>query len=122
MNACGLDFGTSNSGLSIPDGKSVRLVELEGDATSIPSAAFFALEKLATDAAATYGWRPDTKRIIVWFGDAPSHDPICTQLTGLSNAIEFTTWSVDPVQVRASPVAVAFTARPPGLVGATSSL
>jgi len=45
MNACGLDFGTSNSGLSIPDGKSVRLVELEGDATSIPSAVFFAFEE-----------------------------------------------------------------------------
>lgn len=50
-------------------------------------AAFFALQKLATDPAATFGWRPDTKRIVVWFGDAPSHDPICTQLTGLSNAI-----------------------------------
>jgi hypothetical protein len=49
--------------------------------------AFFALQKLATDPAATYGWRPDTKRIVVWFGDAPSHDPICTQLTGLPSAI-----------------------------------
>jgi len=44
MSACGLDFGTSNSGVSIPDGASVRLVELEGAATSIPSAIFFALE------------------------------------------------------------------------------
>ncbi|MEZ5979398.1 MAG: VWA domain-containing protein [Planctomycetota bacterium] len=45
--------------------------------------AFYALEKLSTDPAATYGWRPDAKRIIVWFGDAPSHDPVCTTLTGL---------------------------------------
>jgi hypothetical chaperone protein len=44
MSACGLDFGTSNSGVSIPDGASVRLVELEGAATSLPSAIFFALE------------------------------------------------------------------------------
>ena len=44
MSACGLDFGTSNSGVSIPDGASIRLVELEGAATSIPSAIFFALE------------------------------------------------------------------------------
>src|SRR3954471_5867281 len=46
IGACGLDFGTSNSGVSIPDGASVRLVELEGAATSIPSAIFFALEDL----------------------------------------------------------------------------
>ena len=45
MNACGVDFGTSNSGVSIPDGESVRLVEVEGEATSIPSAVFFALEE-----------------------------------------------------------------------------
>jgi hypothetical chaperone protein len=43
--ACGLDFGTSNSGLSVPDGDSVRLVELEDGATSIPSAVFFAVEE-----------------------------------------------------------------------------
>ena len=42
--ACGLDFGTSNSALSLPDGRSVRLVALEGEATSIPSAIFFATE------------------------------------------------------------------------------
>ena len=44
MTACGLDFGTSNSGLSVPDGDSIRLVELEDLATSLPSAVFFAIE------------------------------------------------------------------------------
>lgn len=44
VRACGLDFGTSNSGLSLPDGASVRLIELEDGATSLPSAVFFALE------------------------------------------------------------------------------
>ena len=43
--ACGLDFGTSNSALALPDGNSVRLVALENDATSIPSAIFFATEE-----------------------------------------------------------------------------
>ena len=43
-SACGLDFGTSNSGVSISDGASIRLLELEGAATTIPSAVFFALE------------------------------------------------------------------------------
>src|SRR4051794_40038257 len=44
IGACGLDFGTSNSGVAIPDGASIRLVEMEGAATSIPSAIFFGLE------------------------------------------------------------------------------
>jgi len=43
--ACGLDFGTSNSAISLPVGGSVRLVALEDDATSIPSAIFFATEE-----------------------------------------------------------------------------
>ncbi|MEO8536724.1 MAG: Hsp70 family protein [Betaproteobacteria bacterium] len=44
-SVCGLDFGTSNSGVSVPARESVRLVELEGDATSMPSAVFFAIEE-----------------------------------------------------------------------------
>lgn len=46
---------------------------------------FFALHELATNAG--IGWRPDSKRIVVWFGDAPGHDPICTDLSGLAGAI-----------------------------------
>jgi hypothetical chaperone protein len=44
MNACGVDFGTSNSGVSIPERTSVHLAEVEGSATSMPSAVFFALD------------------------------------------------------------------------------
>jgi len=44
MNACGVDFGTSNSGVSIPENASVRLAAIEGSATSMPSAVFFALD------------------------------------------------------------------------------
>jgi hypothetical chaperone protein len=44
MSICGLDFGTSNSGLSIPAGDSAQLVALEDGSTSIPSAVFFATE------------------------------------------------------------------------------
>ena len=44
MGACGLDFGTSNSGVSQPVDGSVRLLELEDSLTSIPSAVFFAAE------------------------------------------------------------------------------
>jgi len=43
MTACGLDFGTSNSGVALPEGESVRLLRLEDGATDIPSAVFFPL-------------------------------------------------------------------------------
>lgn len=51
----------------------------------IPEGQLFALQELATNAG--IGWRTDSKRIVVWFGDAPGHDPICTDLTGLPSAI-----------------------------------
>jgi hypothetical chaperone protein len=44
MGCCGLDFGTSNSGLSLPVGASAQLVPLEDGSTSIPSAVFLATE------------------------------------------------------------------------------
>ena len=40
---------------------------------------FFALQQLADGAA---GFRDDAARIIVWFGDAPGHDPICSEISG----------------------------------------
>lgn len=39
-----------------------------------PEGQFYALYKIATDPA--IGWRTGTSRIVVWFGDAPGHDPI----------------------------------------------
>jgi hypothetical protein len=41
---------------------------------------FYALYKLSTDPS--IGFRPDAKRIIVWFGDSPGHDPICDIFVG----------------------------------------
>lgn len=45
----------------------------------------YALEKLATDPA--IGWRPDARRIVVWFGDAPGHDPVCAAISGEASDI-----------------------------------
>ena len=45
-----------------------------------PEGQLFALHRLATDPA--IGWRPDARRIIVWFGDAPGHDPVCAAISG----------------------------------------
>jgi hypothetical protein len=50
-----------------------------------PEGQLYALQELATNTS--IGWRTDSKRIIVWFGDTPGHDPICTDLTGLPAAI-----------------------------------
>jgi hypothetical protein len=44
-----------------------------------PEAGLFALEALATGDA---GFRVGALPVIVWFGDAPSHDPICASVTG----------------------------------------
>ncbi|HEV7409489.1 MAG TPA: hypothetical protein VGO01_13470 [Bradyrhizobium sp.] len=41
-----------------------------------PEGQFFALDQIATNLA-TIQWRPGAQRIVVWFGDAPGHDPIC---------------------------------------------
>ncbi|HSV19072.1 MAG TPA: Hsp70 family protein [Casimicrobiaceae bacterium] len=45
MIACGLDFGTSNSGVALPARGGVRLVPLEDGATSMPTAVFFGTEE-----------------------------------------------------------------------------
>ena len=45
----------------------------------------YALEQIATDPA--IGWRLDAKRILVWFGDAPGHDPICRAISGLATDV-----------------------------------
>jgi hypothetical protein len=51
-----------------------------GDA---PEGQFFALDALAEAPGGVIGWRNDSKRIIVWFGDAPGHDPVCAAMSGL---------------------------------------
>jgi hypothetical protein len=48
---------------------------------------FFALDQLAEPPGGTIGWRSGAKRILVWFGDAPGHDPICSAISGLPSDI-----------------------------------
>jgi hypothetical protein len=52
-----------------------------------PEGQFLALDQLAQPPGCSIGWRAGAKRIIVWFGDAPGHDPICTAISGLGSAI-----------------------------------
>ena len=53
-----------------------------------PEGQLFALQQVATDPA--IGWRPDSKRILVWFGDAPGHDPVCAAISGVADITEAT--------------------------------
>lgn len=56
-----------------------------GDGGDTPEGQLFALDQIATIPA--IGWRPGSQRILVWFGDAPGHDPICAGLPGVPTAI-----------------------------------
>ena len=47
-----------------------------------PEGQLFALDSLAVPPGAPIGWRAGSKRIIVWFGDVPGHDPICAAISG----------------------------------------
>jgi hypothetical protein len=49
-----------------------------------PEADLFALNALAEPAGGPIGWRSGSKRIVVWFGDAPGHDPVCKAASGAS--------------------------------------
>jgi hypothetical protein len=46
----------------------------------------YALHQLAMDPS--IGWRPGAKRVVVWFGDWPGHDPICSAISGTINLDE----------------------------------
>jgi hypothetical protein len=55
-----------------------------GGGGDVPEAQLLALQDVATEPG--IGWRPGSKRILVWFGDQPGHDPICTAASGLATA------------------------------------
>ncbi|MGK7938663.1 MAG: hypothetical protein AB4062_00595 [Crocosphaera sp.] len=50
----------------------------------LPEAQFYGLDQVAEPPGGQIGWRADAKRIIVWFGDAGGHDPVCKEISDLS--------------------------------------
>jgi hypothetical protein len=78
-----------------------------GEGADGPEGQLYALHQIATDPA--IGWRPDSKRILVWFGDAPGHDPIPTALTGLASEITEASATADVVAAAITVVAVSTT-------------
>lgn len=55
------------------------------EGADLPEGQLYALDRLADDPG--IGWRTGSRRIVVWFGDAPGHDPVCPELTGLPSAV-----------------------------------
>lgn len=49
-----------------------------------PEAQLYALDQIAQPPGGNIGWRADSMRIIVWFGDAAGHDPVYQTLSNLS--------------------------------------
>jgi hypothetical protein len=64
-----------------------------GNGCDLPESALYALHKVAVR---DITWRADTfgARFVIWFGDAPSHDPICNALPGYSDATPVITEAV----------------------------
>ncbi|MGZ3146302.1 RICIN domain-containing protein [Lentzea chajnantorensis] len=62
----------------------IRAWSAAGGGWSHAEGQFYALDQLAQPPGGSIGWRAGTKRIVVWIGDMPGHDPICQGLSGLT--------------------------------------
>lgn len=52
----------------------------DNDGGDYPEADLYGLQQAANPAVA--GWRPGAMKFIVWFGDAPGHEPVCAAVWG----------------------------------------
>lgn len=68
----------------------------------------FALHKLVTEA----GFRSDSTRIVVWFGDAPGHDPICKSVSGEASDVTLASVIEDLKAANIKVIAVSITSGP----------
>lgn len=79
----------------------------------LPEGAFFALDRLATPPGGPIGWRAGAKRILVWFGDAAAHDPVCPAVSG--DPVAITEASVTAKLASEGIVVLAISTATPGL-------
>lgn len=87
---------------------------LAGGGGDGPEAQLFALHKIATDPA--IGFRSGASKIVVIFGDAPGHDPVCAAISGESSDITEATVTADLVAAGIKVVAIStLTGYPAGL-------
>jgi len=85
-----------------------------GHGGDIPEGQLFALDQLAEAPGGAIGWRSDAKRIIVWFGDAPGHDPVCAAISGLGSDIAETSATTKLVAQDISVIAISTDTGVPG--------
>ncbi|MDY6892706.1 MAG: vWA domain-containing protein [Chloroflexota bacterium] len=72
-----------------------------------PEGQFYALARLADLADPEgIGWRGAGSKIVVWFGDAPAHDPVPTAATGLGADITEATITADLVAANIKVIAI----------------
>lgn len=86
--------------------------------SDIAEGQFFALDKLAEPPGGPIGWRADSKRIIVWFGDAPGHDPVCKAISGISGDITEGSVTSKLVGEKIAAIAISTTTGTPGALDA----
>jgi hypothetical protein len=68
-----------------------------------PEGQLFALQQVADPGI---GWRPGSKRILVWFGDAPGHDPVCAAISGAAADVTEATATAALVAAQVTVVAI----------------
>ena len=89
-----------------------------GGGGDTPEGQFFALDRLAEPAGGPIGWRADSTRIIVWFGDAPAHDPVCAAISGLPGAITEASLTARLVAEKIVAIAISTNTGTPGALDA----
>lgn len=78
-----------------------------GGGSDGPEGQFYALDQIASNPA--IGWRPGAQRIVVWFGDAPAHDPVCSAISGLGYNITESSVTAKLVSQQITVVAISTT-------------
>jgi hypothetical protein len=76
-----------------------------GGGGDLPEANLYALHKLIGEA----GFRADSSRIVVWFGDAPGHDSVCSAISGESADVTEASVTADLVAAGVKVIAVSVT-------------
>jgi uncharacterized repeat protein (TIGR01451 family) len=56
-----------------------------GGGNDLPEAQLYALHQLSAHGAANF--RAGATKFVIWFGDAPGHEPVCTAISGDAHAI-----------------------------------
>ena len=85
-----------------------------GGGSDGPEAQLYALDRLAEGTG--IGWRGIGTKIVVWFGDAPAHDPVPTAATGLGYNITEATVTADLVAAGIKVIAIStYTGYPNGI-------